>query len=283
MEYGQQVARYLSASMQPDEELLSLDLANLHRLADSYNSRYRDLNLKHMDSSAKFLEALADRSSDRAWRAVMRLADDEMHHFAADVRTRAAAPPTVIVMEPTDLYTFITPYSRLRRTTLQQLGTEPKWAFIGIGVQKSPADCLMFGMQFALAAHQELSTFDDWHDNLHRHGTIADEGDDSSNYIPSPDAMLEHAGINLFHGEKFLPALFYKHSHSRGVIDGVASYQPGIRDEDVSTSRRDPKTESLAARLEAFAVQRGSRQYSASIETSRATKIRTALDRMLFD
>ncbi|MGY3621764.1 hypothetical protein ACVJGD_007960 [Bradyrhizobium sp. USDA 10063] len=138
-------------------------------------------------------------------------------------------------------------------------------------------------MQFALAAHQKSSTFEDWHDNLHRLGTIADEGDDSSNYLPSPDVMLEYAEINLFHGEQFLPALFYKHSHSGGVIDEVASYQPGIKDEDVSTSRRDPKTESLAGRHEAFAVQRDSRQYSASIEASRATKIRTALDRMLLD
>lgn len=283
VEYGRQVARYLSANLQPDEELLSLDVDNIDCLADNYNRRYPDLNLRYMGSPAEFLGALADRSSDGAWRAVVRLADGEMHHFAADVRTRAAAGPTVIVMEPADLYTFVTPYSRLRRETLQQLGTEQKWAFIGVGAQKSSSDCLMFGMQFALASYQKSSTFDNWHENLHRHGTIANEGDVSSDYFPSPDAMLEYAEINLFHGEKLLPALFYKHSHSSRVIDEVASNQPGIRDEDVSTSRRDPKTESLAGRLEAFAVQRGSREYSTSIETSRATKIRTALDRMLSD
>ncbi|WP_342723990.1 YopJ family acetyltransferase [Bradyrhizobium sp. B097] len=283
MEYGQQVARYLSANIQPDEELLSLDIENIHRLAGSYNKRYPDLNLRYMGSPAKFLEALADRSSNSAWRAVVRLADGEMHHFVADVRTRTTAAPTVIVMEPADLYTFITPYSRLRRETRQQLGTEPKWAFVGVGAQKSSGDCLMFSMQFALAARHRSSTFDDWHNNLHRHGTIADEGDVSGNYIPSPDAMLEYADINLFHGENFLPALFYKHSHSSRVIDEAASNQAGIRDEDVSTSSRVPKTESLAERLEAFAVQRGSLKYSASIETSRATKIRTALDGMLSD
>ncbi|WP_276519659.1 YopJ family acetyltransferase [Bradyrhizobium elkanii] len=283
MKYGQQVVRDLSADMQPDQELLSLDIANLHRLADSYNRRYQDLNLKAMDSPAEFLEALADRSSDSAWRAVVRLTNGEMHHFAADVRIRAGAPSTVIVMEPADLYTFVTPYSRFRREALQQLGPEPQWAFIGVGAQKSSGDCLMFGMQFALAAHRESSTFDGWHDNLNRHGTIADEGDDSSNYIPSPDAILEYADISLFHGEKFLPASFYKHSHSRRVIEEVARYQPGIKDQDVSNSRRDPKTEALAERLDAFTVQRGSRKYSASIETSRATKIRTALDRMLSD
>ncbi|MFB9264625.1 YopJ family acetyltransferase [Bradyrhizobium erythrophlei] len=283
MEYGQQVVRYMSADIQPDQELLSLDIDNLHRLVDSYNRRYPDLNLKYMDAPAKFLEALADRSSDSAWRAVVRLADGEMHHFAADVRIRAGAPPTVIVMEPADLYTFVTAYSRLRREALQQLRTEPQWAFIGVGAQKSSADCVIFGMQFALAAHRESSIFDGWHNNLHRHGTIAEEGDESPNYIPSPDAMLEFAGISLFHGERFLPALFYKHSHSRGVIEEVARYQAGIKGEDVSNSRRDPKTESLAGRLEAFAVQRDSLRYSASIEASRATKIRTALDGMLSD
>ncbi|WP_283811311.1 YopJ family acetyltransferase [Bradyrhizobium zhanjiangense] len=128
MKYGQQVVRYMSADMQPDQELLFLDIANLHRLADSYNRRYPDLNLKSMDSPAEFLEALADRSSDSAWRAVVRLANGDMHRFAADVRIRAGAPPTVIVMEPADLYTFVTPYSRFRREALQQLGPEPQWA-----------------------------------------------------------------------------------------------------------------------------------------------------------
>jgi len=53
--------------------------------------------------------------------------------------------------------------------------------------------------------------------------------------------------------------------------------------EVLSTSRRNPKTESLAERAEAFAVERDSCHYSAPIETSRATKIRTALNRILSD
>ncbi|MHC6157716.1 YopJ family acetyltransferase [Bradyrhizobium elkanii] len=261
----------------------SLDVDNIDRLADSYNERYPDLNLRYMGSPASFLEALTDRSSTGAWRAIVRLADGEAHHFAADVRTRAGAAPTVIAMEPADLYTFIAPYSRLRRETLQQLGTEPKWAFIGVGVQKSASDCVMFSMQSALAARQNSSTFDDWHNNLRRRGTIADEGDVSSDYMASPDAMLEHAKINLFHGKKVLPALFYKHSHSGNVIEEAASNRLGFKDEDVSTSSRAPKSESLAERRDAFAVQRGPLNYSASIETARATKIRKALDSMLYD
>ncbi|WFU31533.1 YopJ family acetyltransferase [Bradyrhizobium brasilense] len=283
VDYGQQVARYLSADIQTDEKLLSLDVDNIDRLADSYNERYPDLNLRYMGSPAGFLEALTDRSSTGAWRAIVRLADGEAHHFAADVRTRAGAAPTVIAMEPADLYTFIAPYSRLRRETLQQLGTEPKWAFIGVGVQKSASDCVMFSMQSTLAARQNSSTFDDWHNNLRRRGTIADERDVSSDYMASPDAMLEHVDINLFHGEKMLPALFYKHSHSGNVIEEAASNRLGFRDEDVSTSSRAPKSESLAERRDAFAVQRGPLNYSASIETSRATKIRKALDSMLSD
>ncbi|QOZ36577.1 YopJ family acetyltransferase [Bradyrhizobium sp. CCBAU 53421] len=283
VDYGQQVARNLAANIQTDEKLLSLDVDNIDRLADSYNERYPDLNLRYMGSPANFLEALTDRSSTGGWRAIVRLADGEAHHFAADIRTRAGAAPTVIVMEPADLYTFIAPYSRLRGETLQQLGPEPKWAFIGVGVQKSASDCVMFSMQCALAARQNSSTFDDWHNNLRRHGTIADERDISSDYMASPDAILEFAQINLFHGEKVLPALFYKHAHSTRVIEEAAGNRAGFRDEDVSTSSRAPKTESLAERREAFAVQRGTLKYSASIETSRATKIRRALDGMLSD
>ncbi|WP_375779092.1 hypothetical protein ACE103_08675 [Bradyrhizobium sp. ma5] len=115
------MARYLSANTQTAEDLLSLDVDNIHCLGDSYNKRYPDRNLRYMGSPAKFLEALIDRSSDSAWRAVVRLADSEM----AD------------------------------------LGTDPKWAFIGVGAQKSAGDCLICSMQFALAARQKSSTFDD--------------------------------------------------------------------------------------------------------------------------
>ncbi len=283
MEYGQQVASYLSANKQPDDQLLSLDIDNFHQLAASYNQRSSDLNLRHIDSPAQFLAALVHQSSDCAWRAVVRLKDGEMHHVSADVRMRAGAAPTIIVMEPANLYTFITFYFGLRQQSIQQLGTEPKWAFIDVGAQKSAADCVMFSMQFALAAYRHAQTFDQWHDNLYRHGTIADNSGDRSAYMPSPDAMLEYAQINLFHGERFLPALFYKHSHSSGAIEDVAAHQPRIKEIDLSTSRRAPKTEPLSERLEAFAVRRDSHRYSASIETSRATKIRTALDGMLPD
>jgi len=266
----------------PGEDTLSLDIDNFHHLAQSYNGRYPGLNLMHMDSPAALFHTLTDRSSDRAWRAVVRLAPGEQHHFVADVRTRAGEPPSVIVIEPANFYTFVTAYPNLRRQSLQWLGAEPKWAFIGVGAQKSAADCVMFGVNFALAAHHKSSTFDDWHENLHQHGTIADTDDESGRFIPSPDAMLEFAQISLFHGEHFLPALFFKHSHSRSVVDEVEEHQPGIKDKDMSSSRRDSKSESLRERLDAFSVLRtGKKPYSASIETSRATKVRSALDRML--
>ncbi len=284
VQYGQHIANDLANNVQPNEDTLSLDIDNFPRLAGGYNSRYPGLNLSHMDSPAAFLNALADCSSDISWRAVVRLEDGGKHHFVADVRTRAGEPPSVIVMEAASLYTFVTAYTNLRRQSLQRLGPEPKWAFIGVGAQKSEADCVMFGMNFALAAHHRSSTFDDWHENLHQHGTIADKGNDSGQFMPSPDAMLEFAQINLFHGEQFLPALFYKHSHSKGVVDEVADHQSGIKDKDMSSSRRAQKSESLSERLDAFAVHReGKKPYSASIETSRATKIRTALDKMLYD
>lgn len=190
MEYGRQVARHLSANVQPDEKILSLDIRNLPLLAASYNRRYPDLDLRHMDSPTRFFDALNDRSSDGAWRAVVRLADGEQHHVAADVRTRAGAAPTIIVMEGANFYTFVASYFKLRGDSFRQLGTQAKWAFIEVGAQKSAADCVMFGVQFALAAYRELPTFDAWHDNLHHHGTIAHEGDYSSDYMPR-----RHAGI----------------------------------------------------------------------------------------
>lgn len=217
VQYGQHVAGDLANNVQPGEGTLSLDIDNFYHLTQSYNGRYPGLNLMHMDSPAALLHALTDHSSNHAWRAVVRLEPEEQHHFVADVRTRAGEPPSVIVMQPANFYTFVTAYTNLRRQSLQWLGAEPKWAFIGVGAQKSAADCVMFGVNFALAAHHKSSTFDDWHENLHQHGTIADTDDESGRYMPSPGAMLEFSQINLFHGEQFLPALFYKHAHSKGA------------------------------------------------------------------
>lgn len=81
-------------------------------------------------------------------------------------------------------------------------------------------------------------------------------------------------------GEQMLPAIFYKHTHSSSVVEEVDRSQPGSAYTGVSTSGRQQQHESLEQRVQAFRVDRG---YSASIETSRATKIRSALETAISD
>lgn len=134
----------------------------------------------------------------------------------------------------------------------------------------------MFGMAFSLGAFQKSEIFDNWHANLHQRGTLEGEEENPNDFCASPDVMLETAGIKRFSGTKILPPLFYKHTQSRSVL----KEQPGAEDKDVSTSVRDRKSETLGERIKEFAVERDERCYSASIETFRATKIRTTLSRM---
>ncbi|MEA9480540.1 type III secretion system YopJ family effector XopJ [Xanthomonas campestris] len=277
VKYGERTLKMLAANKQPDEALLKLDIKNLPALASVYNRRYPGLNIQHFDSPIDFLQSLSEQTTSVvSLRAVLRLERDGEHHVAADVRRRPNGEASVIVLEPARLLTFVTGHTQLRRQALSQLGENAKFAFIQVGAQKSAADCLMFDLHFALHAHQHSSLFDQWHDNMVNHGTIDPYGQGAA----SPDALLEDAGVELMLGEQMLPAIFYKHTHSSGVVEEVDRSQPGSAYTDVSTSGRQQQHESLEQRVQAFRVDRG---YSASIETSRATKIRSALETAISD
>lgn len=279
--FGEHVAYRLNVNNQPAEDILEMDVANFPTIANVYNSRFPELRMEHMDSPSALFAALSNRNDTAAWRAVVRIADGAEHHITVDVRTREGQAPTVIVMEPAAMRTFMPNYWNLMRQAQAQLGHDIKWAFIEVGAQKSPADCVIFGMNHALAAFQKSDLFDEWHENLDMHGTLASPDDVSERFLASPDPLMEAAGIKLFNGSEMLPAVFYKHTHSKTVIEDLNDNQPGARDKDVSTSVRERKSESLSDRIQAFTVSRGEREYSVSIEASRATKIRTALSRML--
>lgn len=74
MEYDQQVApHHLSANTQPDEKILSLDIDDFHHLATSHNRRYSGLDLRHMDSPAKFPDDTGHDVTGRLMRSPYRL------------------------------------------------------------------------------------------------------------------------------------------------------------------------------------------------------------------
>ncbi|MDA8465489.1 hypothetical protein M4R23_14995 [Acidovorax sp. GBBC 3332] len=274
--YGEHVAYALACNHQPGEEILQMDMANFDTVQEVYNNRFPGLRMWHANAPSVLFHALSDRSNEGSWRAVVRLSANGLHHVAVDVRTRHGAAPSVIVMEPAAMHTYMPDYWEFMRQAKDTLPRDVQLAFIEVGAQKSPADCVMFGMAFSLGAFQKSEIFDNWHANLHQRGTLEGEEENPNDFCASPDVMLETAGIKRFSGTKILPPLFYKHTQSRSVL----KEQPGAEDKDVSTSVRDRKSETLGERIKEFAVERDERCYSASIETFRATKIRTTLSRM---
>ncbi|KAA8686812.1 YopJ family acetyltransferase [Pseudomonas caricapapayae] len=277
--YGARTLKMLATNKQPDEALLKLDIKNLSAMASTYNRRYPGLNLQHFDSPldfTRFLQSLLGQNRPVSLRAILRLERDGEHHVAADVRLRPNGEASVIILEPAKVLTFAVGHTQLRRQAFTYLGERAKFAFMEVGAQKSAADCVIFDMHFALHAHQRAPLFDQWHDNMAEHGTI----DPYRQSAASPNVLLEDAGVELVLGEKMLPPIFFKHTHSSSVVEEVESSQPGSGEKDVSTSGRQQINESLRERVQAFRVNRG---YSASIETSRATKIRLALETAISD
>ncbi|MFD2300717.1 YopJ family acetyltransferase [Paracidovorax citrulli] len=278
--YGEHVAYALACNHQPGEDILQMDIANFSTIQEVYNNRFPELRMWHANTPSALFHALSDRSSEGSWRAVVRLSANGQHHVAVDVRTRYGAAPSVIVMEPAAMHTYMPDYWAFMGEAKSTLPGDVQLAFIEVGAQKSPADCVMFGMGFALGAFQKSELFDNWHNNLHRRGTLEGEQENPEDFCASPDVLLETAGIKRFSGTKLLPPLFYKHTQSRSVLQDLDKDQPGSEEKDVSTSVRDRKSETLGERIREFAVERDERRYSASIETFRATKIRTTLSRM---
>ncbi|WP_055001232.1 type III secretion system YopJ family effector HopZ4, partial [Pseudomonas cannabina] len=277
--YGARTLKMLATNKQPDEALLKLDIKNLPAMVSTYNRRYPGLNLQHFDSPLDFLQSLRGQTSPVSQRAILRLERDGEHHVAADVRLRPNGETSVIILEPAKVLTFAVGHTQLRRQAFTYLDERAKFAFMEVGAQKSAADCVIFDLHFALHAHQRASLFDRWHDNMAEYGTI----DPYRQSAASPNVLLEDAGVELVLGEKMLPPIFFKHTHSSSVVEEVESSQPGSAEKDVSTSGRQQINESLRERVQAFRVNRGDYGYSASIETSRATKIRLALETAISD
>ncbi|AKJ67833.1 hypothetical protein PATSB16_16780 [Pandoraea thiooxydans] len=113
--------------------------------------------------------------------------------------------------------------------------------------QKSPFDCAIFSLSFALKMRRAEAFFDELHD--------------------SNDARAE--GLQHFFGEQILlPPSFYRHAHSRATVDMVAAAWQA-RDPDGVTALRE--------RHEQNRITRGARQFSNSIERKRVALLSRAL------
>ncbi|WP_122325759.1 YopJ family type III secretion system effector XopJ, partial [Pseudomonas savastanoi] len=264
---------------QSNIDTLQLDAQNLGSLAAAYNTSFSQLNLHCFDSRIAFLDHLQSHNEPGAWRGVFRLNPPTLHHVAVDVRNHSNGQKTLIVLEPITAYkddvyppAYLPGYPQLREEVNTRFRGNAKMSVIETDAQRSWHDCVIFSLNFALCAYQKDSAFDSLHEKLAESGYCFPGNEDSRSRLAR--------GIELIDGKQVLPAVFYKHAHSRGTVTAVANAQPHIANDNVSTNRSSSR-ETLNERAEAFRVHREGgdpENYSMSIESSRARKIRKALE-----
>ncbi|WP_184390939.1 YopJ family type III secretion system effector XopJ [Xanthomonas arboricola] len=278
--YARNTLNNLASGIQPTPRDTMIDIDNLHEVVASY--RYEDLNLRAFDSVGDFVDSLdAGRGLHGRQRAIVRDYPN-VHHFAVDVKHHEDGASTLIVLESASAANedALPGYTKLASMLRSKFGGSARMVVIEAEAQKSYNDCVIFALDFALAAyHKRNSVFEGWHDNLAHHGSIADQGERHKKYGPFDSGLFRNYGVFLIKGWGVLPPIFYKHCQSREVLQGVEKRQPGSLDTNVSTGANREQDESLSERMDAFMDSRGHRPRNISIEASRATKIRHALSR----
>ncbi|KJJ95396.1 hypothetical protein UB44_19970 [Burkholderiaceae bacterium 26] len=254
-------------------EISTHDGENIETLANTYNARHPDLNLKYFPWVEIFLEKLYT-SSEPAWRALFRLTTQNRHRIAADIRTHADGGKTVLLLESAlshtwdpkkKEYKFIAGIQSLQKN-IEDNFRNCKMAVIDVEAQKAHIGCTIFSLNFLLNAYQKDELFNSLHERLNENGRCF-EGHQSE-FI---------GGMEYIEGTKVLPPVFYKHAQSSKTVDNFVTHQGQFQNTNVSTSRSGPR-ETLQERVKNFRVTRGEQSYSMSIEASRMRKIRKAIE-----
>lgn len=265
-----------ASSGKPNAEITHLDAQNISKLASAYNRVFSSLNLKVFDSVSDFLSHVYHNNEPGAYRSIVKLSGNSEHRVAVDLRNHPDDTKTMLVIEPATAHSYRKGYAEtlpgyipLRDNIEKYFANSCKTAIIEADAQKSEHDCTIFSLNFALAAYQKDDVFNDLHDKLRENGRCFSTGKYSDHAI----------GMEFIEGGKILPAIFYKHSHSRQTINNVLQNQPELSDRNVSTNASSPH-ETLSERVKNFRVEKDGTSYSMSIEASRARKIRKAIENL---
>ncbi|MEQ7906933.1 YopJ family acetyltransferase [Xanthomonas hortorum] len=274
MTYANATLEQLQRNEPISAQILTMEINNLPHLVRSYDTRLNNLNLRCYDSPHEFVQDLHRwRKTGLPCRAVVRLDEEagRWHRVAFDVRNHESGHTSIIALEPASALNpqHMPGFVKMRQNLATQFGKNISFAVIEAEAQKSKDDCVLFSLDYALAAYQERNSFDEWHKDLRKKGKIQK--------MRPQNSYLMGLGVYVLCGIDLLPANFYKHAHSRRTIDQLDAAQPGASDTDVRSGRSARYKESLSSRLEQFRVER-EKSYSISIEASRARKIRHALE-----
>ena len=296
--YAADATRLVKKKLQPKAEMTRLDMENLPALVAVENSRHPGLKLRHYSNPLDFLDSLP-RVPEGSSRAIVCLANGGnliTHHATVDVQKLAGQHPTFIVLEASTLNKNTFKPQRQLLTAMGRRGIDTsRLALVEVGAQKSPNDCVMYCLNFALKALKNAAVFDDLHRNLAETGTLRPDISFEQHFALSEDIIKERSEqkvkgyletIAFAAGPLVLPPDFFKHTSSLAVAEKVSALaaQNCAPGELPATSRvnsmRHEQPESLTQRVEAFVVTRrdnnGKFTYSSSIEGFRLQEIARA-------
>lgn len=150
-----------AASGKPDSDITDLDAQHLPALASAYNHAFPSLNLKVFNSGSDFLSYVYHHDEPGAYRAIVKLSESTEHRVAVDLRNHSDQTKTMLVMERAMAHGFeggrtqtLPGYKPLHDNLNKYFSNSCNMAIIETDAQKSKHDCVIFSLNFALAAYQ---------------------------------------------------------------------------------------------------------------------------------
>lgn len=267
-EHLRRSVNYIDQQLQPDAEILKYDQLAIAHIIPIENSRKANLNLTLCNSVSDVISLLEAEQAPFHKRFIFRDENIGQHYSFADISVQPGAPASIILLESADLKNDKT--RELYETFARKARMSPALAdlrmgIIDVNVQRSPADCLIFCLSFALKSDKHADLFTKWHDSQH-----------SGLPFSYPEygvkaGTFSEMGFNLY-PSSLLPADFIKHTHSREMIGNRLD---SLHANDVAT--RDMLTKKSIAK-EPRLTEEGTLDYLPSIEYKRRDFIARALN-----
>lgn len=272
-EHLRRIHNYIVQQRQPDAEILKYDSSTIATVISRENINISNLNLTLCDSLCEALAVLEREKVPSHKRLIFRDTSIGQHYSFADISLKPDAPVSIILFEAAELgdmktYTL---YERFGRE-VKKIPTfsDLRMSIFDVNTQRSPADCLIFCLSFALHSHKHIDLLASWHNSQHADLPIIQH--EHEHDIKTD--LFFRAGFNLY-PSTFLPADFIKHSHSREVIGKRLDSLP---EHDVST--RNMLTQKILAAEERL-TEEGVRNFLPSIEYKRLELITRTLNAMV--
>lgn len=210
--------KYIDDQQQPDKEIYQQDCLNIKTIIDYESKRKPGLNLLLASSIGDLVKHLQTFSPPFHQRFIFKDSNFTQHFVFADIKANPGLPPSIILIDSSTINNFNT--HALYINLEEQLKSLPLFknmvaSIMDTQAQSSLADCLIFCCSFALKAHKHQELFSKWHTLQQKNKEIAPDKMSKNPY----HATFKEKGYLVYSPYGLLPIDFFKHTHSKKIID----------------------------------------------------------------